>query len=139
MSVPLAHLLHMRRTYEAWKLGREIGALLMEMTDARSQSGNSKKEDLLSRQVMTRREVVDECKTFFFGGHETTALALSWTLLMLAAHPEWQEALREELHMVAAGGEEGPLELGRLTKMGWVMSEVLRLYPPSPNVQRQAL
>ena len=60
MSVPLAHLLHMRRTYEAWKLGREIGALLMEMTDARSQSGNSKKEDLLSRQVMTRREVVDE-------------------------------------------------------------------------------
>ena len=60
MSVPLAHLLHMRGTYEAWKLGREIGALLMEMTDARSQSGNSKKEDLLSRQVMTRREVVDE-------------------------------------------------------------------------------
>jgi len=148
VSVPLAHLLHMRGTYEAWKLGREIGALLMEMTDARSQSGNSKKEDLLSlllagsgsgRQVMTRREVVDECKTFFFGGHETTALALSWTLLMLAAHPEWQEALRGELHMVAAGGEEGPLELGRLTKMGWVMSEVLRLYPPSPNVQRQAL
>ena len=23
--------------------------------------------------------------------------------------------------------------------MGWVLSEVLRLYPPSPNVQRQAL
>ncbi|KAG2662680.1 cytochrome P450 714D1-like [Panicum virgatum] len=153
VGVPLARLLQVRKTYEAWKLGREIDALLMEMIDARMsrQGGSSKKqEDLLSLLLagtgsgskvmsMTRREVVDECKTFFFGGHETTALALSWTLLMLAAHPEWQEALREELYMVAAGGEEGPLELGRLTKMGWVMSEVLRLYPPSPNVQRQAL
>ena len=103
----------MRRTYEAWKLGREIGALLMEMTDARSQSGNSKKEDLLSRQVMTRREVVDEGKTFFFGGHEMTALGLSWTLLMLAAHPEWQEALQDEIEEVAGGDGEGPLELDR--------------------------
>jgi cytochrome P450 len=103
----------MRGTYEAWKLGREIGALLMEMTDARSQSGNSKKEDLLSRQVMTRREVVDECKTFFFGGHEMTALGLSWTLLMLAAHPEWQEALQDEIEEVAGGDGEGPLELDR--------------------------
>ncbi|KAG2655113.1 cytochrome P450 714D1-like [Panicum virgatum] len=145
VGVPLARLLHVRRTYEAWKLGREIDALLMEMIDARARGGGEKK-DLLSLLLagsgrLSRREVVDECKTFFFGGHETTALALSWTLLLLAAHPEWQEALREELHlhMVAAGGEEGPLELGRLTKMGWVMSEVLRLYPPSPNVQRQAL
>ncbi|WVZ58016.1 hypothetical protein U9M48_008331 [Paspalum notatum var. saurae] len=38
-------------------------------------------------------------------------MALSWTLLML----------------------------DRLTKMGWVMNVVLRLYLPSPNVQRQAL
>ena len=85
----------------------------MEMTDARSQSGNSKKEDLLPRQVMTRREVVDECKTFFFGGHEMTALGLSWTLLMLAAHPEWQEALQDEIEEVAGGDGEGPLELDR--------------------------
>jgi cytochrome P450 len=48
---------------------------------------------------LTTRELVDECKTFFFGGHETTtlALALSWTLLMLAAHPDRQDALREEV------------------------------------------
>nr|ACG33864.1 hypothetical protein [Zea mays] len=41
---------------------------------------------------LTTRELVDECKTFFFGGHKTTPLALSWTLLMLAAHPDWQDA-----------------------------------------------
>jgi cytochrome P450 len=37
---------------------------------------------------LTTRELVGECKTFFFGGHETTALALLWTLLLLAAHPD---------------------------------------------------
>uniref|UniRef100_A0A0D3FCA2 Cytochrome P450 n=1 Tax=Oryza barthii TaxID=65489 RepID=A0A0D3FCA2_9ORYZ len=93
-----------------------------------------------AERKLTTRELVDECKTFFFGGHETTALALSWTLLMLAAHPEWQAAVREEVVEVA--GRSGPLDaaaLGKLTKMGCVLSEVLRLYPPSPNVQRQAL
>ncbi|OEL29604.1 Cytochrome P450 714C3 [Dichanthelium oligosanthes] len=159
VGVPLARLLHVRKTYEAWRLGREIDALLMDIIDARrrrraqQQQGNSSK-DLLSlllagsessagaERRLTTRELVDECKTFFFGGHETTALALSWTLLMLAAHPEWQEELREEVAREVGGDADAPLDaaaLGRLTKMGWVMSEVLRLYPPSPNVQRQAL
>ncbi|CAL5056559.1 unnamed protein product [Urochloa decumbens] len=150
VGVPLARLLHVRKTYEAWRLGREIDALLVQIIDERRQrrqAGSGK--DLLSlllagaegKAKLTTRELVDECKTFFFGGHETTALALSWTLLMLAAHPEWQAALREEV-LRETGDEDAPLDaaaLGRLTKMGWVMSEVLRLYPPSPNVQRQAL
>ncbi|KAI4983247.1 hypothetical protein ZWY2020_023739 [Hordeum vulgare] len=160
VGVPLARLLHLRKTYEAWKLGREIDALLLDIIDSRrarqqDAGGQEKKNrDLLSlllagndeagegkkKRLMTSRELVDECKTFFFGGHETTALAVSWTLLMLAAHPEWQRALREELREVTA--EDGQLDavaLAKLTKMGWVLSEVLRLYPPSPNVQRQAL
>ncbi|XP_062220907.1 cytochrome P450 714C2-like [Phragmites australis] len=156
VGMPLARLLHVRKTYEAWKLGREIDALLLEIIEERRRRrhGSSNKnngKDLLSlllagneasagaERKLTTRELVDECKTFFFGGHETTALALSWTLLMLAAHPEWQAALREEVLEVAAGADLDAGALGRLTKMGWVMNEVLRLYPPSPNVQRQAL
>ncbi|CAN6273899.1 unnamed protein product [Urochloa humidicola] len=156
VGVPLAKLLQLRKTYEAWKLGREIDALLVQIINDRRQRRQTGGKDLLSlllagseasagaERRLTTRELVDECKTFFFGGHETTALALSWTLLMLAAHPEWQDALREEvLREAGAGGDaDAPLDaaaLGRLTKMGWVMSEVLRLYPPSPNVQRQAL
>ncbi|KAL6911289.1 hypothetical protein ACP4OV_000094 [Aristida adscensionis] len=163
VGVPLARLLHVRKTYEAWRLGREIDGLLLEIIEARRRRPRHERagRDLLSlllagagagdeagagaERRLTTRELVDECKTFFFGGHETTALALSWTLLMLAAHPEWQAALREELREVLPGGEgdgDVPMDaaaLGRLTKMGWVMNEVLRLYPPSPNVQRQAV
>ncbi|KAK3159526.1 hypothetical protein QOZ80_2AG0151170 [Eleusine coracana subsp. coracana] len=169
VGVPMARLLHLRKSYEAWKLGREIDALLLHIIQSRRQRNQlqfqgKKRNDLLSlllagnndddsnnneddedsnkkkRKKLTTRELVDECKTFFFGGHETTALALSWTLLMLAAHPEWQAALREEVQEVLVDEEMmDAAALGRLTKMGWVMNEVLRLYPPSPNVQRQAL
>uniref|UniRef100_A0ACD5ZBL9 Uncharacterized protein n=1 Tax=Avena sativa TaxID=4498 RepID=A0ACD5ZBL9_AVESA len=155
VGVPLARLLHLRKTYEAWRLGREIDALLLDVIDARRRAAaggeaGKRKKDLLSlllaagdegdkKRMMTSRELVDECKTFFFGGHETTALAVSWTLLMLAAHPEWQRALREEVREVAGDGPLDAAALSKLTKMGWVLNEVLRLYPPSPNVQRQAL
>uniref|UniRef100_A0ACD5YVL4 Uncharacterized protein n=1 Tax=Avena sativa TaxID=4498 RepID=A0ACD5YVL4_AVESA len=157
VGVPLARLLHVRKTYDAWRLGREVDALLLDIIDARRRHDagerrrRRRRNDLLSlllaagdeggekRRAMTSRELVDECKTFFFGGHETTALAVSWTLLMLAAHPDWQRALREELREVAGDGPLDATALSRLTKMGWVLNEVLRLYPPSPNVQRQAL
>ncbi|KAL1822762.1 hypothetical protein ACET3Z_009540 [Daucus carota] len=51
-------------------------------------------------KAITTKELVDECKTFFVGGHETSALALTWTLFLLAMHPEWQNQLREEIRQV---------------------------------------
>ncbi|KAM2199580.1 hypothetical protein ACFX1X_001990 [Malus domestica] len=48
----------------------------------------------------TTQELVDECKTFFFGSHETTALAIIWTMLLLATHQDWQHQLREEIREV---------------------------------------
>jgi PHYB activation tagged suppressor 1 len=42
-------------------------------------------------------EIIDECKQFFFSGHETTAKLLTWTIFLLSLHQEWQERLREEV------------------------------------------
>ncbi|CAL9160322.1 unnamed protein product [Musa hybrid cultivar] len=72
---------------------------------------------------LTIRKLVDECKTFFFGGHETTALALSWTLLLLALYPEWQSTLREEV-MEVSGGR--PLDSSMLSKLTKVPAEIYR-------------
>ena len=46
---------------------------------------------------LTMNEIVDECKTFFFAGHETTSQLLSWTMFLLSTNPDWQEKLRDEV------------------------------------------
>jgi PHYB activation tagged suppressor 1 len=46
---------------------------------------------------LTMDEIIDECKQFFFSGHETTAKLLTWTIFLLSLHQEWQERLREEV------------------------------------------
>ncbi|XP_072994983.1 cytokinin hydroxylase [Typha latifolia] len=148
VGVPFSKFLYAKQTYKAWKLGEEIDGLLLAIIESRKQGDSSsiQQQDLLgfllagNQEKLTTRELVDECKTFFFGGHETTGLALSWTLLMLALHPEWQTALREEIIEITK--DEGALNtttmLSKLTKMGWVLNEMLRLYSPAPNAQRQA-
>jgi hypothetical protein len=46
---------------------------------------------------MTIDEIMDECKTFFFAGHETTSNLLTWAVFLLSINPEWQEILRKEV------------------------------------------
>ncbi|MBA0862523.1 hypothetical protein Goshw_009691 [Gossypium schwendimanii] len=153
VGVPFSKWMCPKKNLEAKRLGKEIDQLLLSIIDARKKSldiGTSPQKDLLgllmegslvdgrSGKSLTARELVDECKTFFFGGHETTALALTWTLLLLAMYPDWQNQLRDEIKQVIGDGEIDFTKLADLKKMGWVMKEVLRLYSPAPNAQRQA-
>lgn len=151
VGVPFGKYFNVKKNLEAKKLGKEIDKLLLSIVEARKNSPkqNSQKdllglllkennEDGKLGKTLTSREVVDECKTFFFGGHETTALAITWTLLLLATHEDWQNQLRQEIKEVVGNNELDITMLAGLKKMKYVMNEVLRLYPPAPNVQRQA-
>jgi cytochrome P450 len=81
---------------------------------------------------------VDNAATFYLAGHETTANALTWTLFLLSAQPELQEELAVEARAALVSGESGSLS-DRLPRLRLFLMESLRLYPPVPRFDRQAL
>ncbi|XP_050237846.1 cytochrome P450 CYP749A22-like [Mercurialis annua] len=85
---------------------------------------------------ITVNELIDECKTFYVAGHETTSSLLTWILLLLAIYPDWQDKARQEVLEVF--GHQHPCSQG-LTKLkivSMIINETLRLYPPVVNIRR---
>jgi cytochrome P450 len=81
-------------------------------------------------------EVVDEIITLLIAGHETTANTMSWALLLLARHPEFQSRARAEIEAVTAGAPLDFEHLPRLELVRGCLFEALRLFPTVPNVVR---
>jgi len=52
---------------------------------------------------LTDRELRDQVITFIGAGHETTAVALAWTVYLLSRHPEADRRLRAEVADVLSG------------------------------------
>ena len=82
-------------------------------------------------QPLDDKALRDEVITFFLAGHETTALALSWTWFMLATHPDIQEKLAAEVDSVLAGRTPTADDLQRMPYTRMVLQEGLRLYAPT--------
>ena len=88
---------------------------------------------------MTDKQVRDEVMTLFLAGHETTAVALSWTWYLLAQNPRVDAALAEELRTVLGGRPPTAADLPRLRYTEMIVSESMRLYPPAYALAREAL
>ena len=85
------------------------------------------------------RLALSNAVTFLVAGHETTANALAWTLYLLSEERQAQAWAAEEAReaLEAGGGPDAVLE--RLVYLRWVLEEALRLYPPAPRIERQAV
>jgi cytochrome P450 len=88
---------------------------------------------------MTDRQLRDEAMTLFLAGHETTALALTYTLHALAEHPEVSEQLLAELREVLGDRPLSVADLPRLRFTEQVVQESMRLYPSAYAIGRQAI
>ena len=96
-------------------------------------------KDPKSGRRMNDVELRDNLLTFIVAGHETTALALSWSLYLLAHDSSVQDSIRSEAREVlgdrfATAEDAERLELTRRT-----VQEALRLYPPASLLARMAL
>jgi cytochrome P450 len=84
-------------------------------------------------EPMTEQQVIDEILIVLIAGHETTANALSWTLYLLANHPDEQKRIRQVTESLNINESVTNDELNSVIK------ESMRLYPPAWISDRVAL
>lgn len=127
------------------KRSKESRDILQNIIDRRKLS-NEKHHDLLDMllearyddgSAMENEQLIDEILVLFVAGHETTANSLSFTIQLLAQHPEWQEKVRSQYREIL---NENSTDLmatimqSQLAKQ--VIEESLRLYPPVYFIDR---
>src|SRR5271168_1499313 len=88
---------------------------------------------------MSDEQLRDEVMTLFLAGHETTAIALSWTCFLLTQNPQVAATLAEELRAVLGDREPTPEDLPRLRYTDMVLKESMRLYPAVWGIGRKAI
>lgn len=117
-----------RRCWQSIKVVRRAAQNLLEQTH-----GAPSLRDGLERAACAspdypagaEKYLVDEIVTLIVAGYETTSLAITWALVLLAQHTEWQETIAAEL--AAHPAPPASFESRALTL---VLHETLRLYPP---------
>ncbi|XP_044742783.1 cytochrome P450 4C1-like [Chrysoperla carnea] len=93
-----------------------------------------------NNQEFDNEQLRDEINIVILGGYETSANALSYVLLNLAAHKDIQEKVCEELFEVLDGDLNRPIEIDDLPKlkyMDMVLKESMRLYSTVPIIARE--
>ncbi len=80
--------------------------------------------------------------TFITAGHETTSVALTWTLWLMAKDQDTQQRVADEVAAVAGTGKNaqsiGPQQIDNLSVCRQVIQEAIRLFPPAPVLSRFA-
>jgi cytochrome P450 len=89
-----------------------------------------------SGEGMSDEYIHDEVMTLFVTGQETSAVALSWAVALLAQHPDFQEEAATEIAHVTNGRELVTEDYSRLKFINGVVQEAVRLYPPIWSVGR---
>jgi cytochrome P450 len=85
------------------------------------------------------REIRDQVLTLLVAGHESTSMALTYAMHVLARQPAIADELRAEFGWVLGDAALTPADLRRLSYAERFVTEVLRLYPPAWGIIREAV
>ncbi|MBX6332860.1 MAG: cytochrome P450 [Gemmatimonadaceae bacterium] len=126
---------------------RRFARWLTDAIRARRTLGDGR-DDLLTTLLRARdadgralsdAELRDEILALLVAGHETAAVALTWTWYLLSQYPNVEERLHAELDAVLGDRLPEARDLPRLTYTRMVIAEAMRLYPPVWIVERRAV
>jgi cytochrome P450 len=139
-TIPSLRHLPTKKNRRIWKLTHEIRSLILQLASERKAAPG---RDFLGSIIDSSRDqpraddfVVDNSKNIYFA---------TWCLMLLAAHPEWQERARAEaLEVCGASDGDGAAAkapdfdaVARMRTLHAVVLETLRLFPPSSFVVRE--
>ena len=94
--------------------------------------------ELKALSAAQQTTLLDECKTLLVAGFETTAITLTWALLLLAQHPQVAQAWARECDALP---EDAPTwaQLKKMTYTRQILMETMRLYPVVFTQPRECL
>src|SRR5207244_2840036 len=129
--------------------GRErIVAYFSEQIPTRRAKGDG--EDLFSQlcqathedgALLSTQDIIDHMSFLMLAAHDTLTSSLTSFVGELAAHPQWQQKLRDEVSSLGIGAGEPTtfdnLEAMPLAEMAF--KEALRLKPPVPSMPRRTI
>ncbi|GAB1598779.1 cytochrome P450 4V2-like [Argonauta hians] len=119
---------------------------LKNKSEERSDESSSKKLAFLDTLIdklhggeIDKKSLREEVDTFMFEGHDTTSSGISFTLYLIASHPDVQRRLQEEIDAFYGDNKETTLvNVKTLSYLDSVIKESHRLYPPVPMMGRIA-
>lgn len=120
---------------------RTMHAMVSRAIEARRREAGGGTDDLLDHMLkaadpetgrrMTPTDLLHNMQFFIVAGHETTALALAWSLMLLALYPGVQTRARDQARAaIGDAGAAGAEHLDAMPYVRQIIEEAMRLYPP---------
>jgi len=104
------------------KLGYDVLSLLIRAHEA--------------EEGVNDEQLIGHIVLLFGAAHLTSAHTLTWTLFLLAQHPEVMQKVYQEMGEVLNGGSPGQADLERMPCLDLVLKESMRILPASSYSQR---
>jgi cytochrome P450 len=107
--------------------------------DLFSQLCLAKDED--GKPLLSEQDIIDHMSFLMMAAHDTLTSSLTSFVSELAAHPEWQQTLRDEVTKLGltANAATSPDNLKALPVTEMAFNEALRKKPPVPSMPRRAV
>src|SRR3978361_94391 len=125
---------------------KRIVAYFSEQIPIRREKGG---DDLFSQRchathedgaLLSTEDIVDHMSFLMMAAHDTLTSSLTSFIGALAANPQWQSKLRDEVNALGLGADEATacdrLEAMPLSEMAF--KEAMRMKPPVPSIPRRA-
>lgn len=128
-----------------------IELLLEAERENEKQSNETDKNNKQTAKFVSNEEIIANSVVFFLAGYETVSTSVSIATFLIATHPKVQEKLVQEIHLqlekLKKESENSVIDpiklvtlesLTRFEYLNAVVSETLRLYTPTPFIERTA-